>query len=72
MHTWRVVWAVGVRGGGPNRLADEVIELCRLLAPSLGRVRSAIPPLSGGKQTSGGCAEIDARDPTETLAAKLL
>ena len=34
-----------------------------LLVPSSGWLESAIPPLSGGKQTSCSRAEIDARDP---------
>jgi hypothetical protein len=33
------------------------------LAPSSGWRMSAFPPLSGGKQTCGERAEIDARDP---------
>ena len=36
------------------------------MAPSSGWQMSAIPPLPGGKQTSGERAEIDARDPKLT------
>jgi hypothetical protein len=37
-----------------------------VMAPSSGSGMSAIPPLSGNKQTSGERAESDASDPEQT------